>query len=109
MQIQNIILRETKESQTLSADITPRGKKTSTIYISAKAEHGLLYNDATPFLAGLLLPCMKKGEDIVIDGSVSTQLMVSLRSIMSLVQQRDIGFRRVNVDARYVTPDQDQG
>jgi hypothetical protein len=65
-----------------------------------------IHNDASPFGAALLLPSMKQGEDLVIEGSVSAQLYQGMHAIMQEVLKWDIGMRpiEIKVDALVTDP-----
>jgi hypothetical protein len=67
-----------------------------------------IHNDASPFGAALLLPSMKQGEDLVIEGSVSAQLYQGMHAIMQEVLKWDIGLRpiEIKVDALVTDPPQ---
>jgi hypothetical protein len=62
-------------------------------------------NDASPFAAALLLPTMKQGEDLIIHGSISTQLHAGMHAIMHEVLQWDIGFKPIRIEADTLVPD----
>lgn len=58
-----------------------------------------VHNDASPFAAALLLPSMKQGEDLIIEGSISAQLYTGMHAIMQEVLKWDIGLRPIKIEA----------
>src|SRR3984893_18805884 len=58
-----------------------------------------IHNDASPFAAALLLPSMKQGEDLVIEGSISAQLYQGMHAIMREVLKWDIGLQPITIEA----------
>ena len=88
MLISNITLLKDATSVSLFADITFRGKKTESAYITTDVRHAsFIASDASPFLAAVLLPCMKTGEDIFVDGNVSKKLFSNTKEIMKLIEK----------------------
>jgi hypothetical protein len=55
--------------------------------------------DASPFAAALLLPAMKLGEDLVIEGSISERLHTGMKEIVRIVADWDIGLKPISVVA----------
>jgi hypothetical protein len=64
-----------------------------------------IFADASPFAAALLLPSMKLGEDLVIQGSVSTRLHHGMREIIQMVSGWDIGLKPIDVIVDELVPD----
>jgi hypothetical protein len=61
--------------------------------------------DASPFAAALLLPCMKLGEDLVVQGSISERLHSGMKEIIRIVADWDIGLKPISVVADELVPD----
>ncbi len=64
-----------------------------------------IHNDANPFAAALLLPSMKQGEDLIIEGSISTQLLQGMHAIMQEVLKWDIGLQPIKRKADAIVAD----
>src|SRR6202023_821130 len=64
-----------------------------------------IHNDASPFAAALLLPSMKQGEDLVIEGSISAQLYQGMHAIMREVLKWDIGLQPIKIEADALVAD----
>ena len=106
MVISNIFLDKNSRYITLSADIAFRGKSVNRAYLKIDKKHeSLLINDASPFLAAVLLPCMKSKENIYIDGSVSTEFLHNTEAIMNLVKKWNIGMSNIKIRCKEVVPD----
>jgi hypothetical protein len=106
MVISNIILDKETRFITLSADIAFRGKAVQRAYLKIDKKYSSLITlDASPFLAAILLPCMKTGENIYIDGSVSSKLLENTHSIMNLIKKWNIGLSRIKIRSKKATPD----
>lgn len=83
----------------VSAEVMRRGaKKPKTIWYSfPQAFSSYLHLDGSAFLALFLLPCMRTGEDLHIDATVSPVLLDSTLQIMDLVMSWNVGFNRVKI------------
>jgi hypothetical protein len=66
-----------------------------------RAPHGLVSppDDASAYLAVLMLLAMKRGEDLNVQGSVSSRLLTSTELIQSIYRQWDPCLHRVTVSA----------
>ena len=64
-----------------------------------------IHHDASPFAAALLLPSMRQGENLVIEGSVSAQLYRGMHAIMQEVQKWDIGLQPIKIEAGALVAD----
>src|SRR2546421_11242 len=106
MVISNIVLTKDTRFIILSADIAFRGKSVQRGYIKiSKKYEAFISNDASPFLAAVLLPCMKSRENIYIDGSVSAKLLENTDIIMNLVKKWQIGLSKVKIRCRETVTD----
>lgn len=85
----------------ISADIKFDGEtKWHTIYyIFSKNNKSSIYVDGSPFLAAVLLPCMKKGENIFINSLVSEKFLRNTRQIMKLFTSWESGFHKIKINA----------
>lgn len=70
---------------------------------SAPADY--VHDDASPFAAALLLPSMKQGNDLIIDGGISEQLYKGMQAIMQEVLRWDIGLRPINIEPAALVAD----
>jgi hypothetical protein len=106
MRISNISYTKDSKIVTLSADIQFDGKKPEHVYITTDKKYDrFISKDASPFLAAVLLPSMKSGEDIYIDGTVSEALLNNSKAIMKLVTKWNIGLSKIKVKAKETTKD----
>ncbi|MBA3723771.1 MAG: hypothetical protein H0W89_02640 [Candidatus Levybacteria bacterium] len=106
MYITNIKYTKEANGVIVSAAITFRGKKTEQAYISVDNKYeNFVAKDASPFLAAVLLPCMKTGENISVDGSVSKQLLENMNRIQKLILSWKIGFSAIEIKATQIVPD----
>ena len=64
-----------------------------------------VHGDASPFAAALLLPAMRQGEDLIIEGSVSRQLYQGMHAIMKEVLTWDIGLKPIKIQAAATATD----
>ncbi len=100
MKISNIKITKNKRIISHSAYITFMRQKTERMYFETNAKNeSFISADYSPFLAAVLLPCMKTGEDIIIEGTVSEKLLKSTEKIMNLVAGWNVGLKRVSVIA----------
>lgn len=60
--------------------------------------------DYSPFLTAILLPCMKTGEDICIEGAVSKKLLENAEKIMDLIESWNIGLKKVKIQVSEIAP-----
>ncbi len=106
MVISNIQKATNANDITLSADIAFRGKAVQRAYIKIPAIHeSLIANDATPFLAAVLFPCMKTQENIYVDGTVSEKFLQNASTIMNLVKKWQIGLSKIKIRTRDISKD----
>jgi hypothetical protein len=70
---------------------------------AAQADYVL--HDASPFAAALLLPSMKQGEDLIIEGSISGRLREGMHAIMREVLRWDIGLKPIKIRAASLAAD----
>ena len=107
MIIKHIELRTIGEATVLSAQckIRKNGWDKVNFSLSNAAQGANTFGDASPFAAALLLPSMKQGEDLIIKGSISEQLLKGMYAVMEEVQHWDLGLRPVEIRADAVVPD----
>jgi hypothetical protein len=107
MIIKDTQLHRDDETITLSATCKVRKIGWDTIYFSIgnTLPGDYIHNDASPFAAALLLPSMKQGEDLVIEGSISAQLYQGMHAIMHEVLKWDIGLQPIKIEANALVAD----
>ena len=107
MIIKDTQLHRDDETITLSATCKVRKIGWDTIYFSIgnTLPGDYVHNDASPFAAALLLPSMKQGEDLVIEGSISAQLYRGMHAIMHEVLKWDIGLHPIKIKANALVGD----
>lgn len=90
----------------LSAKVTFNSGKSNEIFFSLDSKYAdFVKNDASPFLACLLLPAMKLGENIRVDGVISAKLLENTKKIMNKVVSWDIGLKKIKVTTKGTTKD----
>lgn len=98
MIIKNIHLLSDNTHTTLSADLSFRDEKFQKMFFRVENKYkNFICADASPFLASLLLPCMKRQENIIIKGTVSRRLIITLPKIMEVVEKWDVGFKKISL------------
>jgi len=98
MVIDNITLHKTKKRVKLTADITFKGGKTQKMYFSTGRKYEqFVKSDASAFLAAVLIPCMKTGENIIIHGTVSHKLLQNIWKIMNLLVSWNPDFHAIAI------------
>lgn len=70
-----------------------------------KKYENFVYSDASPFAAALLIPSMKQGEDLVIEGSISEELYHSMKSIINIFLSWEIGLKPIKIKANVIDKD----
>lgn len=108
MVIKNILIEKDDKKIVLSAEVVFRGAKPERMYfLTHQTVHHFVDGgnglaDASPFLAAVLLPCMKTGEDIVVEGSVSPTLLKNMEKIMDLVASWDVGLKKIVIKSKVI-------
>ncbi len=106
MVISNLTYVKNTNTVTVSADINFRGKKIERAYITTdKKYERFIVKDYTAFLAAVLLPCMKTGENIYVDGAVSEQFLANTNDIMKLLVKWQVGLTRIKIRAKETNVD----
>jgi hypothetical protein len=107
MIVKDAQLYRTDEATVLSARCKIRKIGWDRVYFSLgnRGQGRYAHGDASPFAAALLLPSMKQGEDLIIEGSISGQLYQGMHAIMQEVLTWDIGLRPINIQAAALVAD----
>lgn len=107
MIIRDTQLQRTAEGTALSAKCRIRKIGWDRVYfsLSNSSQADYVRDDASPFAAALLLPSMKRGEDLIIEGSVSRQLYNGMHVIMEEVLRWDIGLKPIKIEVGAVVRD----
>ncbi len=106
MIITKIKLEKIKDKVIISAEITDTNKRKSSIFFEINEKYNkYVYSDASPFLAFVLFPAMKLGEDIYIEGSISNQLSENTQLIMNTVSKWNIGLKKISIFASEISMD----
>lgn len=107
MKIKNI--RKTYEGAyvKISATCTLRYFGDDEIYFKIhKKYEDFIFLDASPFAAALLIPSMRKGEDLIIEGSISQQLYDGMYQAMTLLTSwDDLQLKPIKIKAQNITKD----
>lgn len=110
MRIKNVRLEEEGGCVCLAADCKVRRIGYDRIYFKFEKKYrDFIAADASPFAAALLLPSMKMGQDLLIDGSISQKLHSGMREIMKTVSGWDLGLKGISVHAKEIKPDEAAG
>ena len=107
-----MIIKETQiqragAATVLSAKCKVRKVGWDRLYFSLEnTAHGdRIQNDASPFAAALLLPSMKQGTNLIIEGSISGRLYMGMHEVMQEVLRWDIGLQPVSIEAAALVTD----
>ena len=107
MIIRNIRLGNLDTAAVLSAQCKIRkiGWDTVTFGVTNAAQAAHVHDDASPFAAALLLPSMKRGENLIIEGTISERLYKGMHAVMHEVLNWGIGLEPVKIEANTVVAD----
>ena len=107
MIIKDVQLTHTDREVVLSARCKVRKAGWDEIHFRVAAEYGdYVCGDASPFVTAMLLPAMKQGEELAIEGSISKQLYAGMQVVMDEVLKWDLGLKRVAVRAEELMSDE---
>ena len=107
MIIRDVRLSRTGAAAVLSARCKIRkiGWDTVDFSITNTVQGAYVHDDASPFAAALLLPAMKQGEDLIIEGSISDQLYKGMHAVMQEVLNWNIGLKPIKIKADTLVAD----
>lgn len=107
MIIREAQLSRTGRSAVLSARCKIRkiGWDTVNFRITNAGPGDYVHGDASPFAAALLLPSMKQGEDLIIEGSISQRLYKGMHAVMHEVLNWGIGLKPIEIKADTLVAD----
>lgn len=107
MIIKDVQLSRTDGAAVLSARCKIRkiGWDTVNFSLTSAAPATYVHEDASPFAAALLLPSMKRGEDLIIEGSVSERLYKGMHAVMHEVLDWNIGLKPIKIEAGALAAD----
>lgn len=106
MKISNVQLKEKGRFVILSANCKIRHVGTDRVYFKFEKKYrDFVVTDASPFAAALLIPSMKMGQDLIIEGSISQELQSGMRKIMEKMCSWNLGLKPIAIRASEVTPD----
>lgn len=98
MKIYNIRTTSDDSNTSLFATIEFVGEKPKDVFFTISTKYkDFIYPDASSFFAALLMPSMKRKEDIHVMGSVSQKLIDAERAIQTLLLGWNIGLSKSNV------------
>jgi len=76
------------------------------VYFKVNKQHeNLIYLDAAPFAAALLIPSMRQGEDLIIEDSIPEKLFNGMKSIARIFLSWNLGLRPIEIKADDLTED----
>jgi len=106
MKIKNVRLREEGDYIFLEAECKIRHIGTDRVYFKFEKKYrDFLVADACPFAAALLVPSMKMGQDLIIEGRVSKKLLEGMNDVMEKMLSWPIKLKRINIIATEATED----
>ncbi len=106
MKIGAVQLQESGDSVVLSAECILRHFGPDTIYFKFdKKYRDFIVADASPFAAALLVPAMKLGQDLIIEGTVSEKFYYGLQQIVRTMVSWNIGLQPISITADRLTKD----
>ncbi|MFA7169669.1 MAG: hypothetical protein WC178_02340 [Candidatus Paceibacterota bacterium] len=106
MKISNIQLKEEGESVLLTADCKIRHIGTDEIYFKFEKKYrDFISPDASAFAVALLIPSMKMGQDLIIEGAVSERLYQGMHEIMKIMLSWNLGLKSISIFAQEIKKD----
>jgi hypothetical protein len=106
MKVSNIQLQIEDNSILLTADCTIRSFGSDKVYFKFDRKfENFIFADAGPFAASLLIPSMKLGEDLVVDGELSEKQYSDMQCIMEIMLTWDIGLKPISIIAHTIKKD----
>jgi hypothetical protein len=94
--VDRLASRDVRDGVERSARVRVAGQE-HRLFIACPAGFACQEDDASPFLAAALLPAMRTGEDLEVDGEVSPRLLRRIDRVQSLYQAWDHSLRRADV------------
>lgn len=106
MKITNIRTKRAEGEISILADCKIRPVGWDTVYFTFDKKYaGWLREDASPFAAALLIPSMYRGENLVIEGTVSEKLYQGMHRTMETMVKWNIGMKQIKISATGTTKD----
>jgi hypothetical protein len=107
MIIKDTEIHRTDAATVLSAKCKIRKMGWDRVYFNLDntAQGHYVCNDANPFAAALLLPSMKQGTNLIIEGKISRQLYQGMQAIMQEVLHWDIDLHPIKIEAAALVTD----
>ncbi|HTH93045.1 MAG TPA: hypothetical protein VL576_01005 [Candidatus Paceibacterota bacterium] len=106
MKISNLQLKIDAKFATLMADCFIRPFGPDKIYFKFDKKYvDFIALDMSPFAAALLIPSMKLGSNLIIEGEISEQLYKGLHEAMELVFSWNIGLKKIKIVANSLKKD----
>ena len=107
MRIEKIHLKTEGEYIFLTADCHIRPFGADRIYFKFNKKYkDFISLDASPFAAALLIPSMKLGQDLIIDGPISKELYRGMHKIMETMLSWNIGLKSISIVATELKKDE---
>jgi len=102
MIIRNLKVKRNRSKITITSDFRmSKDKAYQTIFFSADEKLGKVMADATPIVASLLIPAMRKGEDIYIeDSTISEKFYQNIQILMKKLHKWDNNFKLIKIHAK---------
>ncbi|MFA7171711.1 MAG: hypothetical protein WC180_07010 [Candidatus Paceibacterota bacterium] len=106
MKIKNVRLKEEGQFVILTAECKIRHVGIDQVYFKFEKKYrDFIVADASPFAAALLIPSMKMGQDLVIEGSISRELQDGMKEIIEKTASWNLGLKPIAILASEVRPD----
>lgn len=106
MNIHGIKVTEEKDYIKVSAKCKIRRFAQDELYFKVNKKYkDFIFTDASPFAVALLIPSMKLGEDLVIDGSIPEKLYKGMKESIKFMTQWSLGLKRINIKVKTLTKD----
>lgn len=107
MKIRNVQLREEKNHVLLTADCKIRHVGTDRVYFKFERKYkDFVTADAGAFAAALLIPSMKMGQDLIIEGSISQKMLEGMQEIMDKMASWNLGLKPIAIRPERVRADE---
>lgn len=110
MKITNVRIEQYGGKIALVADCKIRPVGMNRVYFAFDKKYkDVIPVDASPFAAALLIPSMKMGQDLIIEGSISRELFLGMLCVVNTMAGWNVGLKRIDIKAAGLTEDIETG
>jgi len=104
MKIKNIKLTTKDHKSVLSAQMMLANGKKHDVYFEVDRQYKhFIFNNASPFIPIALAICMKRNEQLEIEGKISQRLLTNAPKIMKTLEGWNMGYHPISISVKGVT------